>query len=102
MGDAIYGMSGEFPEAKGGMYFNKRLLKEAGIDPQEIYDLQENMEWTWERIGIIIHSGAHGEAHKSEIVFHIFHLSCSVSLVSHEAGFTVYISGNPVIPCAWT
>lgn len=49
MGDAIYGMSGEFPEAKGGMYFNKRLLKEAGIDPQEIYDLQENMEWTWEK-----------------------------------------------------
>lgn len=49
IGDAIYGMSGEYPEPKGGMYFNKRLLTEAGIDPQEIYDLQENMEWTWDK-----------------------------------------------------
>ncbi|MDE6168351.1 MAG: extracellular solute-binding protein, partial [Acetatifactor sp.] len=36
-------------EAKGGMYFNKRLLEEAGIDPQDIYDYQENMEWTWDK-----------------------------------------------------
>ena len=48
-GDAIYGMSGEFSEPKGGMYFNKRLLEEAGIDPEIIYTYQENMEWTWDK-----------------------------------------------------
>ena len=46
-GDAIYGMSAETVEPKGGMYFNKRLLEEANIDPESIYDLQESGEWTW-------------------------------------------------------
>ena len=48
-GNKIYGMSAESVEPKGGMYFNKRLLKEAGIDPQTIYDLQESGDWTWEK-----------------------------------------------------
>lgn len=48
-GSAIYGMSAETIEPKAGMYFNKRLLKEAGIDPESIYTLQENMEWTWDK-----------------------------------------------------
>lgn len=48
-GDAVYGMRGITPEARGGMYFNKRLLEEAGIQPDSIYDLQENMEWTWDK-----------------------------------------------------
>ena len=46
---AIYGMSGVSVEPRGGMYFNKRLLEEAGINPQEIYDLQESGEWTWDK-----------------------------------------------------
>lgn len=46
-GGAIYGMSANDPEPKGGIYFNKRLLEEAGIDPEVIYEYQENMEWTW-------------------------------------------------------
>ena len=49
MDGEVYLMTARTPEPRGGMYFNKRLLKEAGIDPQEIYDLQENMEWTWEK-----------------------------------------------------
>ena len=48
-GDKIYAMSAETVEPKGGMYFNKRLLTEAGIDPESIYDLQEKGEWTWEK-----------------------------------------------------
>jgi len=44
---AIYGFRGIDPEPRGCMYFNKRLLTEAGIDPQELYDLQEKGEWTW-------------------------------------------------------
>lgn len=47
--DSIYGMSGDFCEPKGGIYFNKRLLEEAGINPDDIYTYQENMEWTWDK-----------------------------------------------------
>ena len=46
---SIYGMFAGTVEPKGGMYFNKRLLEEAGIDPQSIYDLQESGDWTWEK-----------------------------------------------------
>ena len=49
IGTKINCMSGETIEPKGGMYFNKRLLFEAGIDPQSIYDLQESGEWTWDK-----------------------------------------------------
>lgn len=48
-GDKIYGMYGDYPEPKGGMYFNKRILEEAGINPDDIYEYQENMEWTWDK-----------------------------------------------------
>ena len=48
-GSAVYAMRGITPEGRGGMYFNKRLLEEAGINPESIYDLQENMEWTWDK-----------------------------------------------------
>lgn len=46
---AIYGMFAGNVEPKGGMYFNKRLLEEAGVDPESIYDLQESGEWTWDK-----------------------------------------------------
>lgn len=46
---AIYGMFAGTVEPKGGMYFNKRLLEEGGVNPQTIYDLQESGDWTWEK-----------------------------------------------------
>lgn len=48
-GDAIYAMYSGDSEPRTGIYFNKRLLTEAGIDPESIYDLQENNEWTWDK-----------------------------------------------------
>ena len=48
-GDSIYCMYAGDPEPRGGIYFNKRLLTEAGIDPESIYDLQANHEWTWDK-----------------------------------------------------
>ena len=30
------------------MYFNKRVLEDAGIDPQSIYDMQDAGTWTWD------------------------------------------------------
>lgn len=46
---AIYACSPLVPEPRGGMFFNKRLLEEAGIDPADIYNWQESGEWTWDK-----------------------------------------------------
>ena len=37
-----------YSEPRTGMYFNKRLLEEAGIDSESIYDMQKDGTWTWE------------------------------------------------------
>lgn len=47
-GDAIYAMYAGYSEARTGVYFNKRLLTEAGIDPESIYDMQADGTWTWD------------------------------------------------------
>ncbi|MCR5032799.1 MAG: hypothetical protein K6A92_08050 [Lachnospiraceae bacterium] len=36
-------------EARTGVYFNKRVLTEAGIDPESIYDMQADGTWTWDK-----------------------------------------------------
>lgn len=48
LGSAIYGMRSEATEPRGGVFWNKRLFNEAGIDPDLPYDLQANNEWTWD------------------------------------------------------
>lgn len=48
-GDSIYGMNAGRPEPKLGVYWNKRLFKEAGLDPDLPYDLQKSGQWTWEQ-----------------------------------------------------
>ncbi len=48
-GGSIYGMRGIDAEPRGGMYFNKRLLQEAGIDPADVYKWVESGEWTWDK-----------------------------------------------------
>ena len=47
-GDHVYGCASGDPEPRGGMFFNKRLLEEAGIDPESIYDMQKEGTWTWD------------------------------------------------------
>lgn len=46
-GDSIYGMKVGASVPRGGVIWNKRLLEEAGFDPNYIYDLQASGEWTW-------------------------------------------------------
>ena len=48
-GDSIYAMFAGYSEARTGVYFNKRLLTEAGIDPESIYDMQADGSWTWDK-----------------------------------------------------
>lgn len=48
VGDSIYAMYAGVSEPRTGVYFNKRLLKDAGIDPESIYDMQAEGTWTWD------------------------------------------------------
>lgn len=45
----IYGMSTIIPEVRTGLFWNKRLFVEAGLDPELPYTLQANGEWTWSK-----------------------------------------------------
>ena len=44
----MYATSNGYPEAREGIFFNKRVLEDAGIDPESIYDMQANGTWTWD------------------------------------------------------
>ena len=48
-GNSFYAFNFGKPEPREGMFFNKRLLEEAGYDPDAPYDLQLKGEWTWEK-----------------------------------------------------
>ncbi len=47
-GGKIFAMNAGYSEPRGGMWFNKRVLTEAGIDPESIYDMQASGTWTWQ------------------------------------------------------
>jgi ABC-type glycerol-3-phosphate transport system substrate-binding protein len=46
----VYGMSTGRMEPRLGIFWNKRLFEEAGVDPDLPYDLQAKDEWTWEAL----------------------------------------------------
>ena len=48
-GKSIYGMAAGLSEPRTGVYFNKDVLRDAGIDPDSIYDLQAKGQWTWDK-----------------------------------------------------
>ncbi len=50
MDEHIYGMATGRTEPRLGIFWNKRLFEEAGIDPDRPYDLQAKDEWTWEAL----------------------------------------------------
>ena len=47
-GDSIYCMYAGDTEPRSGIFFNKRLLEDAGVEPNKPYELQEAGEWTWD------------------------------------------------------
>jgi ABC-type glycerol-3-phosphate transport system substrate-binding protein len=48
-GDSFFAFNWGKPEPREGMFWNKRLLQEAGFDPDLPYDLQKEGKWTWEK-----------------------------------------------------
>jgi len=47
IGGEVYGVSTGASEPRGCVYFNKRILEEAGIDWNAIHDMQAAGTWTW-------------------------------------------------------
>lgn len=45
-GNSIYGLASGKSEPRLGIFWNKRLFQEAGLDPDLPYDLQASGEWT--------------------------------------------------------
>ena len=43
-----YTFSALMTEPRAAIFFNKRILKENGFDPEEPYNLQRDGKWTWE------------------------------------------------------
>ena len=50
IGGKTYGAVPDNGEPRQMLYFNKRVLEEAGIDYQTIYDAQKNGTWTWDML----------------------------------------------------
>jgi len=49
LGDSRYVMRADACEARSGIFFNKRILAEAGYAEDYLYDLQANGQWTWDK-----------------------------------------------------
>lgn len=49
-GDKIYAMYSGSSEPRTGIYFNKTLLDDAGVNPEDLYEWQKNGEWTWAKL----------------------------------------------------
>lgn len=46
--DGVYACRTDYPEPRGGIYFNATLLEQlTGITADDMYDLQAKGEWTW-------------------------------------------------------
>lgn len=48
-GEQVYGLAAGAPEPRLGVFWNKRLFKEAGLDPDLPYTLQADGQWTWDQ-----------------------------------------------------
>ncbi len=70
-GDAVYAMQDGYSEANTGVYFNKRLLQEAGVDPDSIYDMQLNGTWTWEAFETLCKKVARNTNNEDENGWHV-------------------------------
>lgn len=44
----VFAMDTGYAEPRTGIFFNKTILEEAGVDPDSIYDMQANGTWTWD------------------------------------------------------
>lgn len=73
-------------EARTGVYFNKRVLTEAGIDPETIYDMQADGTWTWEKFEELM-AQCHRDTDNDGVV-DIYGLTLNESVMTEQAVFS--------------
>ena len=52
--NGIYCFYAGLAEPRTGLMFNRRVLEDAGVNPDDIYDLQAKDEWTWDAFEAIL------------------------------------------------
>ena len=73
-------------EARTGVYFNKRLLTDAGIDPETIYDMQADGTWTWAKFEELM-AQCHRDTDNDGVV-DVYGLTLNESVMTDQAVFS--------------
>ena len=73
--NGIYGVSTSKTEPRECLFFNKRVLKEAGIDWNQLYNMQKAGKWTWDQFTKLLDkvdkSGAYGLVGSTDMLYRI-------------------------------
>jgi len=73
-------------EARTGVYFNKRLLTDAGIDPETLYDMQADGSWTWAKFEELM-AQCHRDTDNDGVV-DVYGLTLNESVMTDQAVFS--------------
>lgn len=73
-------------EARTGVFFNKRLLTDAGIDPETLYDMQADGTWTWEKFEELM-AQCHRDTDNDGVV-DVYGLTLNESVMTDQAVFS--------------
>lgn len=73
-------------EARTGVFFNKRLLTDAGIDPETIYDMQADGTWTWAKFEELM-AQCHRDTDNDGVV-DVYGLTLNESVMTDQAVFS--------------
>jgi len=85
-GDKIFCTFAGPSEPRTGVFFNKRLLTEAGIDPESIYDMQKDGTWTWDKFDELM--GAVQQDKDNDGTYDVYGLTLNESVMTDQAVFS--------------
>jgi len=85
-GSSIYAFFPGFSEPRTGVYFNKKVLTDAGIDFNDIYDAQKNGTWTWDMFDQLMDK-CHRDTNNDGVI-DIYGLTLNESVMTDAAVFS--------------
>ena len=85
-GSSIYAMFPGFSEPRTGVYFNKKVLTDAGIDFNDIYEAQKNGTWNWDMFDSLM-AKCHRDTNSDGVV-DIYGLTLNESVMTDAAVFS--------------
>ena len=84
----VAGFNFGYAPAGAGIYFNENILRDAGIDPDDIYEMQENGTWTWDAFEEILKTTQDYLDNSKYIYPHEHAFSCDKNLFVNYAVFS--------------